>query len=295
MPHPGPIAPALCRRAFCFGGLLLAATATLTAAELPRALPELAQIGKPGPEEAARLVEQFRTAGIPGDYYLEFELRVLRRRSDGPVLAGRWWGSRNEQGALSRIEITDADGAPHRFILQNGDGATVWRLAGQRAAQLEAAQLLGPLVPGVEVRAFDLLMPFLYWPGPTVEKITRKLGRPAHEFLFRAPPAIAAQHAEAATVRAYLDTQFNAPVEIDTIGADGRVQRNFTLLSLKTVGRQTLPKAMDYRNELTRDKTRLQLTGAALDLRHPSGLFDPATLTQAAAPIAAAQVTRIDP
>lgn len=274
---------------------MLVAAVSMSAAELPRALPELAQIGKPSAAEAAKLVEQFRTAGIPGDYYLEFELRVLRRRSDGPVLTGRWWGSRNEQGALSRIEITDATGAAHRFVLQNGDGAKVWRFAGQRPTSLEAAQLLAPLVPDVEVTAFDLLMPFLYWPGPTVERITRKLGRPAHEFFFRAPPAFAAQHTEVATVRAYLDTQFNAPVEIDTLGADGRVRRNFTLLSLQTVGRQTLPKAMDYRNELTRDKTRLQLTGAALDLRHPSALFDPATLAESAAPIDSAQVTRINP
>ncbi len=294
MPTAGKVAPACFRRAFFFGWVL-AAAAALRAADLPRVAPELAQIGKPDAAEAARLIEQFRTAGIPGDYYLEFELRVLLRRSDGPVLTGRWWGTRNDRGALSRIEITDAAGAAHRFVLQNGDGATVWRFVAGRAAPLGPADLLGPLVPGVEVTAFDLLMPFLYWPNPTVEKITRMMGRPAHQFIFSAPAAFAAANGGISAVRAWLDTQFNAPNRIELIGADGRVRRTFELRDLKKVGGQYLPKAMDYRNEQTRDKTRLQLTGAALDLRHPSALFDPATLAQAAAPIPAAQLTRIEP
>ncbi len=294
MPTVGNIAPALFRRAFFFCAAL-AGAAVARGATPPTVFPELAQIGKPNAAEAARLVEQFRTAGIPGDYYLEFELRVLLRKSEGPTLNGRWWGSRNEQGALSRIEITDAMGAAHRFILQNGDGAAVWRLAGGRAAPLEPAALLGPLVPGVEVSAFDLLMPFLYWPGPTVEKITRMMGRPAHQFIFPAPAAFIAAHPEISAVRAWLDTQFNAPNQIELIGADGRVQRTFVLLDLKKVSGQYLPKAVDYRNERTRDKTRLQLTGAALNLRHPSGLFEPATLAQPASPLSAAQIVRIEP
>jgi hypothetical protein len=287
----GKTAPAVLRRAFCFwAGLALA-----WGASPPRALPELAQIGKPDAAEAARLVAQFRTAGIPGDYYLEFELRARPRRGEGPTLQGRWWGTRNDRGALSRIEITDAAGAAHRFILQNGDGAKVWRHSRPAAAPLEGAALLAPLVPGVEVTAFDLLMPFLYWPAPAVERIARKLGRPAHEFLFRAPAAFAAEPGGIGAVRAYLDTQFNAPVEIDTLGADGRVRRTWALLDLKKVGGQYLPKSVDYRNEATRDKTRLQLTGAALDLRHPAALFEPAALAQPAPPFPAAQVVRIEP
>lgn len=294
MPAAGHVAPALIRRAFFFGGALAAACAA-RAADLPRVAPELAQIGKPDAAEAARLIAQFRTAGIPGEYYLEFELRVLPRRGEGPVFRGRWWGTRNDRGALSRIEIDGAAGAAHRFVLQNGDGAAVWSLVGGRVTPLDPRAQLAPLLPGVEVSAFDLLMPFLYWPGPTVEKITRMLGRPAHEFLFRAPALFAADQGGIAAVRAFLDTQYNAPVAMSVIGADGRALRSFDLLELKTIGRQTLPKVIDYRNERTRDKTRLALTGAALDLRHPSALFEPPALAQPAPPLPAAQLTRIGP
>ncbi|MBL9188527.1 MAG: hypothetical protein JNK23_13655 [Opitutaceae bacterium] len=294
MPTPGKSAPALSRRAFCFlaAGLLAVGA---HGASPPTVLPELAQIGKPNAEQAARLVEQFRTAGIPGDYYLEFELRSLPRRGTGPTLTGRWWGTRNDRGTLSRIEITGTTGGMHRFILQNGDGATVWQSADGGAAPMKAEALLAPLTPEIELTAFDLMMPFLYWPNPTVEKITRMLGRPAHQFLFPAPPAFTAVHPGIGAVRAWLDTQFNAPTQIEIIGPDGRARRSFSLLELKNVGGQHLPKSVDYRNELTRDKTRLQLTAGALNLSHPSALFAPATLTKPATPIDASRLTRIDP
>ncbi|MBL9199189.1 MAG: hypothetical protein JNL39_01730 [Opitutaceae bacterium] len=258
--------------------------------------PELAQIGKPGPEEAARLITQFRTSGIAGDYYLEFELRDLpRRRAETPVLRGRWWGSRNDRGALGRIEITDASGAVHRLVLQNGDGAAAWRAAGAGPARLDAGALLAPLVPGAEVTTFDVLMPFLFWPAPRIDRIVRKLGRPTYEFVFAPPPGYVAAGVDLGAVRAYFDTKFNAPLEIETLGAAGRVVRTFAVLSLQAVGRQTLPKAIDYRNEVTRDKTRLQLTAAALDLALPTAIFDPATLMQPAGAPEAGRLVRIEP
>jgi len=287
--------PAVFRRAF-FVLAVAVGGAFLHAAGPATTFPELAQTGKPGPEEAARLVAQFRNSGIPGDYFLEFELRTLRRRGgDGVTVKGRWWGSRNERGALSRIELIDPSGVAHRLILQNGDDAAVWRLAGDRAAKLDVAELLAPLMPGLEVSAFDLQMPFLYWGGVTVEKITRVLGRPAHAFLFPAPAAFKAQHADVGAARAYLDTQFNVPMQTEIIGRNGRVTKTLELLSLKTVEHQTLPKSADYRNEVTRDKTRLQVTGAALNLQFPPVVFDPASLLQPATPPAAGRVTRIEP
>lgn len=292
MPISGTLAPALLRRAFFFSAIL---AISAYGANPPTVFPELAQIGKPNAEQAAQLIAQFRTAGIAGDYYLEFELQPRRRRGTAPTLQGRWWGTRNDQGALSRIEITGAAGEAHRFVLQNGDGAAVWGLANGLVVAMEPAAQLAPLVPGVELSAFDLLMPFLYWPGPTVEKIARMMGRPTHQFIFSAPPAFAAAHAEIGAVRAWLDTQFNAPLHIDVIGGDGRTRRSMAILELKKIGDQHLPREVDYRNEITRDKTRLVLTGAALKLQHPSALFDPATLAQPASPIVAPRLVRVEP
>jgi hypothetical protein len=288
-------APATIRRAFFVFTAAMCIAAAQAAGPATR-FPDLAQTGKPGPEEAARLVAQFRNSGISGDYFLEFELHtLLRRGGEGVTVKGRWWGSRNDRGALSRIELTDAAGGAHRFILQNGDDSAVWRIAGDHAAKLEAEEIFAPLVPGLEVSAFDLQMPFLYWSGVTVEKITRVLGRPAHAFLFPAPPAFKGLQADIGAARAYLDTQFNVPMQTELIGRNGRVTKTLELLSLKTVERQTLPKSADYRNEVTRDKTRLQVTGAALNLRFPASVFDPALLRQPATPPASERITRLDP
>src|SRR5688572_6859777 len=107
----GRASPAIVRRAFF--SLLSLFGVTLMFGAVPASQPELAQVGKPDAREAARLIEQFRTAGIPGEYFLEFELRSLPRRGEGSIFKGRWWGSRTDQGAITRIELTDAAGVAH--------------------------------------------------------------------------------------------------------------------------------------------------------------------------------------
>jgi hypothetical protein len=262
---------------------------------VPSQMPELAQVGKPNAAEAARLIEQFRNAGIPGEYYLEFELRALPRRGEGRTFKGKWWGSRNDQGAVTRIELTDAAGVAHRLLLQNGDRAAVWRWTNGRPVEIGIADLMAPLLPGLEISAFDVQMPYLYWPGANVEKITRILNRPSNLFVFPAPPAFRAQYPDISAARAYLDTQFNVPMQTEIIGRNGKVTKTLALLSLKTVDKQTLPKTVDYRNEGTRDKTRLQVTGAALNLQLPDSLFQPGALAQPAPQPPPDRIVRIDP
>lgn len=275
--------------------MLLATLAGAHAAQAPKP-PELAQLGKPDAAEAARLIEEVRQAGIAGEYFLEFQLQSLPRRGTGKTFRGALWGGRNAQGVVLRIEVTDAAGAVHRFLLQNGERPTVTRWADGRPVPLEPAQWLGPIVPGIEVSVFDLQMPYLYWPNPVVEKITRSaIGRPANRFLFKPPPEFAAQHHEIGAVRANLDTQFNALVQAEVFGPDAKPLRSFALLSVKRIGNQVVPKQVDYRNERTRDKTRLQVTAAALPLSLAPETFDPATLGRSPAPPSAAQIVRIEP
>lgn len=285
-------APAALWRAF-FVFILLGGTALLPAAPAPKP-PELAQVGKPDEAEAARLIGLVREAGIPGEFYFTFELRSIPRRGEGPTFKGQLWAGRTEKGVVTRIELVDGGGATHRLLLFKGERAPVWKLVDGRPMELDAASVLKPLIPGVEVSAFDLQMPFLYWPDAHVEKITRVLGRPTNAFMFRAPKAFIEKHPEISGVRAYLDTQFNAIMQTELLGANGRPTKTFAFVSLKRVSDQHIPKQADYRNEVTRDKTRLQITGAALNLDLPSSLFDPANLAKPAAPPPAAKIVRVD-
>jgi hypothetical protein len=252
------------------------------------------QVGKPDQGEGRRVLAQFQRVGIAGEYYLEFEIRVMPRRGDERRFRGRLWGARNEQGAILRVSIKDAAGQEHRLLIQNGVRATVWR----SDSPTSVARIVGslePLVPGVELTAFELQMPYIYWPDATLESVTRVRSRPAHVFLFRPPADWAAEHPEVAAVRAYLDTQFHAPVQTELLDAHGRVSRTLSLVDLKKIGDQYIVKSIDLRNEATRDKTRLQVTAAALGLEFAAKVFEPAGLNEEIASPASGRLTRVAP
>lgn len=292
MAKPGRFAPAITRRAFFILGLL---TASSFAAVPISAPPELSQVGLPDAAEIARILLQFRQTGIAGDYYLEFELRTLPRRGEEKTFQGRMWGSRNPEGAITRVSLTDGAGREQRLLVQNGGQAAVWRLVDQRVVQLEVGALFEPVIPGVNLTPFDLQMPFLYWPGVTLEKVARMRGRPAHVFLFQPPAAFAVKNPQLGAVRAYLDTVYNAPTQIETIDREAHVVKTLSLLDLKKVGEQWIPKSFEVRDEFTRDKTRLTVSAAALNLALPSSLFAPAGLVDEAKPPAPERILKISP
>jgi hypothetical protein len=95
-------------------------------------------------------------------------------------------------------------------------------------------------------------------------------------------------------VRAYFDAQFGVPIQIEHVGAV-EVLKTMSLVDLKKVGEQWIPKSFDIRNDQTRDKTRFQVTGAALNLEFPPSVFAPARLDQAVPPPAANRIVRIEP
>jgi len=298
MGHRLNIAPASQWRAFF---VLLFAVALCTAGAHAAqsgssALPPLAQTGKPDAAGGRALLEHFRATGPAGDYYLEFELHALPRRGDEKVYRGKLWGSRNEQGAITRLELTDTAGQIHRWLLQNGAKAAAWtRAAAGPPGPLADGALLAPLISGVDLSAFDLLMPYLYWPDFELTRIDRIRGRPAHTFVFRAPVVFTKAHPEVAFVRAYLDTQFNVLMQAERLDANGQLLTTFSLGELKKIGEQWIVKSIDLRNETSRDKTRFLVTAVALGLDLAPTLFEPARLTEDVGPPRADQLVRVAP
>jgi len=264
-------------------GLLLPAAAQ--SGRNPSPPPAYVQLGKPDQQQGREILEQFRAQGLAGDYYLEFELRVLPRDGDERVLHGRLWGTRNADGPVSRVSLDPAAaGATEtRLLVQSGPEPALWRWpgAGGAAGPLDVAAQFAPLA-GTDLTPFDLQMPFLYWPDFTYEGLVRSHGRPAHRFVLHPPAALAAQHPGLAAVQVDLDTQYVALVEAELLGADGRPLQTVSLLDLQKVGDQWLVKAIDLRDETTRNKTRFAVTAAALNLHLPAALFTPAGLAEPA-------------
>lgn len=252
------------------------------------------QLGQPDQAEGREALQAFQRSGIGGEYYLEFELRVMPRRGDEKVFHGKLWGGRNGQGAITRICVMDGSGHERRLLIQNCETPAVWR-SDSPTDTPRLVESFAPLVDGVELTAFELQMPYIYWPDATLETVTRVRGRPAHVFLFRPPTAWAAEHPDVSAVRASLDTQYNALVQSELLDRQGRLVRTLSLVDLKKVGDQYIVKSVDLRNDLTRDKTRFQVTAAALGLEFAGAVFEPSQLNADIASPPPGRLTRITP
>ena len=258
------------------------------------------QFGQPDQAEGRKILDAFRHQGMTGDYFLEFDLRVLPRRGESRVVTGgRLWGTRNETGPLSRVELPAIEGASaRRLLVQNGKTGAVWvsSLADTPSlpGALDPSALFAPLA-GTDLTAFDLQMPFLYWDDFVFEGVAPVRGRPAHVFLIYPPEDIVARKPELTGVRVFLDTQFGALVQAQQIGAEERVLKSITVLDLKKVDDQWMVKTIDLRDETTRNKTQFIVTGAALGLDFAGGLFEPATLGHAITPPPAERIHHLAP
>ncbi|HUL55080.1 MAG TPA: outer membrane lipoprotein-sorting protein [Opitutaceae bacterium] len=262
--------------------------------------PSYVQLGKPDQEEGRAVLEQFRRQGISGDYYLEFALRVLPRHGAERVGRGRLWGTRNADGPVSRVSLRPpGSGAPSetRLLIQSGPHPAVWRWNEANGGAVELLAVAAQLAPvaDTDLTPFDLQMPFLYWPAFVYEGLARKLGRPAYQFLFYPPDAVAGQFPALTGVRAFLDTQYTALVEVALIGEGNRPLKTLSILDLKKIGDQWIVESLDLRDERTRDKTRFEVTAAALNQQFPAAVFDPAHLAEPAAAPSGADLAAINP
>ncbi|AOS45991.1 hypothetical protein Verru16b_03082 [Lacunisphaera limnophila] len=244
---------------------------------------EIAASGPADQAEGARILGEFRQAGIAGDYWLAFELRVMPRHGAERTVLGALLGTRGPGGPLSRL--TAGDGL---WLIASGPMPDAWTLENGTAVATSPAQGLA----GTGLTVFDLQMPFLYWKDFTYEGQARVRGRPTDSFILRPPAGLPVPVPELTGVRVLIDTQFQAMVQAELLGAKAEVLKSIALLDLKKVGEQWLVKSIDVRDHRTRDKTRFTVRAAALDLTWPDALFTPQGLTTQPPGVPADQVVR---
>ncbi len=277
-------------RTFARRAVALASLAAIVAVPGPSARAQV-----PDKAAAAALLEQFRRSIWAESIFAEFDLREMPRRGDERVFHGRFWGARNERGPVTRFEVDGAAGAFSRHILiQGGPGGGFWTSDGPLAGTAGGDALLAPVVPDAEITPFDLVpMPYLYWIDADFTGIQRIRGRQACIYMISPPGDFASGAPGIKSVRVYLDTQYDAMEQSEVIGADGRVAKTLSLLELRKVGSRWIPRDVDVRNEATRDKTRLTLTGVAVGIPVDPSAFDPSLLGAPAAPITGDAFIRI--
>ncbi len=246
--------------------------------------PDYVQISKPDQAAGRAFLAEFRLKGFRG--YLEFHLRVMPRRGPEKLLAGKLWSDLLEEGPVTRIELL-ADGSLDqnqpsglRLLLKGGPNAAAWRWEptfGSQVTNLGLDAIFEPL-GGTDLTAFDLQMPFLWWDEVVFEGVRKVRGRPANAFLFYPPAEIAARQPGLTGVRVFLDTQYNALVQAEHIGENGRILKSMSVLDLKKIGDHWIVKSIDLKDEATRNKTRFLVTAAAMDQDFSSGLFSSSDL-----------------
>lgn len=235
-----------------------------------------APIGVPDQAEGQRILEQSRQIGFGDSYYLEFELRLLPRTGPDVRLPGRWLGTNNVSGPITRIEILAKDVEPEIWLVQGGDRPQVWR----RGPDGQAIEVTDPeaVIAGSQVSAVDLQTPFMRWTEFTYEGMFRFRGRPTHVFLLFPPEAQLERYPGIGGVRAFIDTEFNALSQVQWVDEDGKALKTITAGSVRKVPGtdRWIVTVLDVRDERSRNKTRLIIGAAALDLPLPGELFLPA-------------------
>jgi hypothetical protein len=249
----------------------------------------------PDAPTASLLLDHFRQSIWAEPIYAEFDLREMPRRGPEHLFHGRFWGSRNERGPVTRLELNVGKGGfTHRFLVQGGADGGVWTSDSGAPGAASADAALAPLVPGVEMAPFDILpMPYLYWLDAELVSIERIRGRPAYSYVFTPSADFAARNPAVRSVRAYLDTQYDALVQSEVTAKDGSLSKTLSLLELRKVGDRWIPKDVDVRNEATRDKTRLSLTAVAVGIPVAPEAFDPERLGAPLAPPPGGKLLRI--
>ncbi|MBE2213452.1 MAG: outer membrane lipoprotein-sorting protein [Opitutaceae bacterium] len=235
-----------------------------------------APIGLPDQAEGQRILEASRQIGFGDSYYLEFELRLLPRVGPDVRLSGRWFGANNVSGPITRLEILHKDGTPEIWLVQGGEHPQVWR----RGADGRAEEVAGSsaAIAGSQISAVDLQTPFMQWTEFTYEGMLRFRGRPTHVFLLYPPDSQAARYPGVGGVRAFIDTEFNALSQVQWVDEDGKALKTITAGSVRKVPGtdRWIVTTLDVRDETTRNKSRIIIGAAALDLPLPGSLFLPA-------------------
>ncbi len=258
-----------------------------------RPQPNYAQLGKPDQAEGRKIVEDLRLRALPSDYFWEIELRLMPRRGDERTVPGRLWGSRNDRGPITRVELDQAQVT--RLLIQNGNPPSLWVFRGAPAGTTQKNEALFSRLADTELTPFDLQMPYLYWSDFIFEGVVKHLNRPAQSFLFYPPAEITAVRPELTGIRLLIDSQFHAPVQIQEIGENNRSLKTIRANDVVKVDEQWIVKSIDIRDDLTRDKTRLIIKKAAMNLDFSPALFAPAELASPLRPPSPKRLKSIAP
>lgn len=230
--------------------------------------------------EGARRLQAFRNQRLDGDFCFRFELEHLPRRGATERYLGTMWGSWNEEGPVTRIELSSESGHPQArridLILQNGPEPMAWSMDVESGdfVSLQGGAFFEPLLPGIVYTAFDLLMPFVYWSNYRYEGAERIRSRIARYFLMF-PGADSSVPHWLHAVRVGIDDTYNALLNIEVLETAEQTRSSFTVESFKKVQGQWIVKRIVMKDSMSKDRTRFKVVSASVGLALDKAIFSP--------------------
>jgi hypothetical protein len=227
----------------------------------------------PSRAEGQAILERSRDIGLSGPYYFEVELSVLPRRGETRRMSARWFGSRTASGTLARLELAPGGDRNIVLVVHGGVAPAAWR--GETGGAFEVLEdgRLSENLEGTHVSAADLSTPFMQWTDHVYEGLARFRGRPTHVFLLYPSDGDAERYPEIGGARVFIDTAYQAISQAQWLDELGNPTKTITVLDLKKIEERWIVKSFEIRDEKSRDKTRLSITAAALDVALPAELF----------------------
>lgn len=135
---------------------------------------------------------------------------------------------------------------------------------------LTGALLEQPLLKGISLTPFDLLVPYFYWNRYEYRGPEQVKARPTQSFRLFNPHS----DSKIDTVEVELDDEFRAILKASYLGADNKPLKSMELIAFKKTGDTYIPKTLDYRETVERgNKTRIDILAAAMDVELPPALF----------------------
>ncbi len=236
--------------------------------------------------EGREIIESFRKQRPPADSIYQFSFIHLPHRAAQTRYRGIMWLSWQISGPLIRVSVWK-EGSPlhehgNNLLIHGGENPKVWEAIADTSGQLvpkevPTDQWLEPVLDDLVYTTFDLVMPFVYWDDFEYTGSKRLMGRPAHLFEMQAPTATAYPGIRSAEMA--LDADFNALRRVRLFGPHERHLKSFKILAFKQLADESYAlRTIDLVDEVSRDKTRFRVDGAATGLQLPPSLFDPGRL-----------------
>ncbi len=234
------------------------------------------------PVQGEERMASFRNQRLEGDFVFHFTLEQIPRRGQVRVFKGTMWGSWNDIGPITRIQIEPTDGAAANgkggveAILQNGLYSQAWVRSSSEGTfrQLQGAELFEPLFEGLHYRWFDLQMPFLYWDDFDYHGPARVNGRPAHRFMLYPPEALNLPESGFDRVQLALDSGYNALLRVDLLDVDQPIA-SLRVRRFREIRGQWIVREIDLVDERSRDRAQFSVHSAAVGLVLRASVFDP--------------------